>query len=309
MVQGAIVGGTNGRKGGLFEVLQQELKLRNYSHKTLKAYRSCLRSFVKYFAPRHPRELTGADVRKYLLHLIEEVGLSTGSINQAFNAIRFLYVELYKKAFVIDEVPRPLKEEKLPTILSQEEVVRIFDAVRNVKHKTILMLIYSAGLRVGESVRLKISDVDSQRMLIHLRGAKGRKDRCTLLSEAALEQLRAYYKEYKPKEYLFEGANGRIHISERSVQHVFERAVAASRIRKPVSVHSLRHSFATHLLESGVDLRYIQELLGHSRSETTEIYTHVSKKSLGKIVSPLDRAMKQIKSKCRLAASRIPHIQ
>jgi site-specific recombinase XerD len=278
-------------KGGLFEVLQQELKLRNYSNKTLKAYRSCLRSFIKYFSPRHPKELSGTEIREYLLHLIEERHLSVGSINQAFNAIRFLYVELYKMPFVVDGVPRPLKEKKLPTILSQEEVVRILDAVGNVKHKTILMLIYSAGLRVGESVSLRVSDIDSRRMLIHLRGAKGRKDRYTLLSEVALEQLRAYYKAYRPKEYLFEGMSGRVHLSERSVQHVFERAVAASGIRKPVSVHSLRHSFATHLLESGVDIRYIQELLGHSRSETTEIYTHVSKKSLGKIVSPLDLAL------------------
>ncbi len=281
----------------LFEVLRQELKLRNYSYKTLKAYRSCLRSFIRYFSPRHPRELTGEDVRKYLLYLIEEEGLTVGSINQVFNAIRFLYVELYKMPLLLYGIPRPLKEEKLPTILSEEEVMRILNVVHNLKHKTILMLIYSAGLRVGESVRLKISDIDSQRMLIHLRGAKERKDRYTLLSEAALEQLRAYYKVYKPKEYLFEGVSGRIHISERSVQHVFKRAAAAARIRKPVSVHSLRHSFATHLLESGVDLRYIQELLGHSRSETTEIYTHVSKRSLGKIVNPLDRAMKQIKKK------------
>lgn len=290
-------GNGSGRTPGLFEVLRQELKLRNYSRKTLKAYRSCLCSFVRFFSPRHPRELSGKDIRKYLLYLIEEEGLSAGSINQVFNAIRFLYVELYKTPIVIDGIPRPLKDEKLPTILSQEEVVRILNSVQNLKHKTFLMLIYSAGLRVGESVSLKVTDIDSGRMLIHLHGAKGKKDRYTLLSEAALEQLRVYYRAYKPREYLFEGATGRIHISERTVQHIFERAVVAAGIRKPVSVHSLRHSFATHLLESGVDLRYIQELLGHSRSETTEIYTHVSKKSLGKIVSPLDLAMKHIKHK------------
>lgn len=285
-----------GRSRKLFEVLGEELRLRNYSYKTLKAYRSCLRSLIRYFSPRHPRELSGTEIRGYLLHLIEERHLSVGSINQAFNAIRFLYVELYKKSFVIDGVPRPLKDEKLPTVLSQAEVIRIFDVVSNVKHKTILMLIYSAGLRVGESVRLKISDIDSQRMLIHLRGAKGRKDRYTLLSEAALKQLRAYYKTYRPKEYLFEGANGRRHLSERSVQNVFERAVKAVGIRKPVSIHTLRYSFATHLLEAGTDLRFIQELLGHSRSRTTEIYTHVSQRSLGKIINPLDHAL-QTKSK------------
>lgn len=278
-------------RGGLLEVLRQELKLRNYSYKTLKSYRSWLRSFIKFFSPCHPRELSEVDIRKYLLHLIEQKHLSVGSVNQAFNAIRFLYVELYKKPLIVDGLPRPLKDEKLPTVLSQEEIIKILDSVENVKHKTILMLIYSAGLRIGESVSLKVSDIDSKRMLIHLRGAKGRKDRYTLLSEVALEQLRKYYKEYKPRDYLFEGAREREHISERSVQNVFQRAVKVARIRKPVSVHSLRHSFATHLLEAGTDIKFIQELLGHSRSRTTEIYTHVSQKSLGKIVSPLDHAL------------------
>ncbi|MDE3057575.1 MAG: tyrosine-type recombinase/integrase [Bacteroidota bacterium] len=193
--------------------------------------------------------------------------------------------------FTIGDIPRPQKEKKLPNVLSQEEVLKIFSCVDNLKHKTLLMLIYSAGLRVGEGVNLKISDVDGQRKMIHLRGAKGKKDRYTLLSDAALQALRAYYKEYKPKEFLFEGQGNRKHLSERSIQHVFERAVKQAGIRKTISLHGLRHSFATHLLESGVDLRYIQELLGHRSSKTTEIYTHVSKKSLGKIVNPLDQAL------------------
>jgi site-specific recombinase XerD len=378
---------------GLFEVLRQELKLRNYSYKTLKAYRSCLRSFIKYFSPRHPRELSNEDIRRYLLYLIEEKHYSAGSINQAFNAIRFspreiclpeltrrgryaklllclcveifkrwefLYwifsglekessgasegyggfnyetppfrvgvlgrmseskgcynsreisedrlgkaihkkstkelshgvnVELYKRPMAIAGVPRPLKEKKLPNVLSQEEVLRIFECVDNLKHKTLLMLIYSAGLRVGEGVKLKISDIDSNRKMIHIHDAKGRKDRYTLLSDAVLVMLREYYKEYRPKEYLFEGAAGRKHLSERSVEHVFERAVKAARIVKPISLHGLRHSFATHLLESGVDLRYIQELLGHNSSKTTEIYTHVSKRQIEKIINPLDNAL------------------
>lgn len=283
------------KRPGLFEALRQELKLRNYSNKTLKAYRSQLRWFVKYFSPRHPRDLSAEDIRRYLISLIQDEGLAAGSISQAINAIRFLYVELYKLPLVLEGIPRPLRDEKLPTILSQEEVIRIFNAVQNMKHKTILMLIYSAGLRVGESVKLKVADIDSGRMLIHVRGGKGRKDRYTLLSAAVLEQLRIYYKEYRPREYLFEGGNGRKHIAERSVQNVFERAVKAAGIRKRVGVHSLRHSFATHLLEAGTDLRYIQELLGHSRSKTTEIYTHVSQKSLGKIANPLDIALQTLK--------------
>ena len=231
-----------------------------------------------------------------MLYLIEDKHYSAGSINQVFNAIRFLYVELYKRPLTIAGIPRALKDEKLPTVLSQDEVVKILDAVTNVKHKTILELIYSAGLRVGKSVMLKISDIDSKRMTIHVQGAKGRRDRYTLLSEFALAQLREYYKEHRPSEYLFEGAHGRKHLSERSAQSVFDHAAKAAGIKKPVSIHTLRHSFATHLLEAGVDIKYIQELLGHSRVKTTKVYTHVSQKSLGKIVSPLDQCL-QIKNR------------
>jgi site-specific recombinase XerD len=251
--------------------------------------------------------LTGEDIRQYLLHLIEKKGFAASTVNQVFNALRFLYVELYSMPFRISEIPRPKSAKKLPIVLSQEEVVRILNAVENLKHKTLLMLIYSAGLRVGESVRLRIEDIDSGRKLIYLRSAKGRKDRYTLLSDAVLEKLREYYKAYHPREYLFEGAEGRKHLSERSVQHVFERAVRDCGINKSVSVHSLRHSFATHLLvplygipysgKSGTDLRYIQEVLGHSSSKTTEVYTHVSQKTLGKISNPLDTALRQAKER------------
>jgi len=193
--------------------------------------------------------------------------------------------------FKIQDVPRPKKERKLPDIITQGEVIKILDTVANLKYRTILMLIYSAGLRVGEAVRLKVNDIDSQRNLIHIRGAKGKKDRYTVLSSVLLEKLREYYKIYKPREYLFEGGNDRVHLAERSVQNVFKRAVKNAGIKKQITVHTLRHSFATHLLESGTDLRYIQEILGHASSRTTEIYTDVSKQILGKIVSPLDQAM------------------
>lgn len=275
----------------ILSVLAQELKLRNYSSKTLKSYRSCLRSFIKHFYPRHPRDLSSEDIRSYLVHKFENNKHTSATVNQAFNALRFLYVELYNKPFVIEGIPRPQKDKKLPRVLTQKEVLKIFSCVENLKHKTMLMLIYSAGLRVGESVRLKISDIDGQRKMIHLRGAKGKKDRYTLLSDAALDMLRKYYRLYKPKDYLFEGQDAGSHLAERSIQNVFHRAVKAAGIKKQISIHGLRHSFATHLLESGVDLRYIQELLGHNSSKTTEIYTHVSKKSLQKIVNPLDQAL------------------
>lgn len=276
---------------GLYETLQQEMRLRNYSPKTIKAYKSWIQDLVQYCSPKHPRELTSNDLRAYLLHLIQRDGLAASTINQVLNALRFLYIELYKMPFKIQDVPRPKKERKLPDIITQGEVIRIFETVTNLKHRTILMLIYSAGLRVGEAVRLKVSDIDSQRNLIHIRVAKGKKDRYTILSNVLLKKLREYYKIYKPREYLFEGGNGRVHLAERSVQNVFKRAVKNTGIKKQITVHTLRHSFATHLLESGTDLRYIQEILGHASSKTTEIYTHVSKQILGKIVSPLDQAM------------------
>lgn len=277
-----------------FETVRKEMRLRNYSPKTVKAYRSCLRTFVRHVLPRHPRDIENEEIRGFLLHLIEDQEWAASTVNQMFNALRFLYVELYRKPFVIESLPRPRKEKKLPVVLDQSEVLRIFESVENLKHRTILLMVYSAGLRVGEVVKLRIEDVDSKRKLLHLHGAKGKKDRYTLLSDVALESLREYFRAYQPKEYLFEGADGRKHLSERSVQHVFERAVAAAGIRKKVSVHSLRHAFATHLLEAGTDLRYIQELLGHASPKTTEIYTHVSRKSLGKIVSPLDTAMSRM---------------
>jgi len=165
---------------------------------------------------------------------------------------------------------------------------KILSSVDNIKHKAILMLIYSAGLRVGEVVKLKPEDIDSKRMLIHIKGSKGRKDRYTILSETALEILREYWREYKPRKWLFEGARPGRYLSIRTVEKILEHACEKANIRKDVSVHTLRHSFATHLLEGGTDLRYIQELLGHKDSKTTEIYTHVSIKSIGKIKSPLD---------------------
>jgi integrase/recombinase XerD len=267
------------------------MRLRNYSHKTIKTYLSCLRGFVRHFSPRHPRTLTEEDIRSYLLFLLEKKHSSPAYVNQAFNALRYLYVELYGMPFAIGNIPRPRGEKKLPTVMSQEEVLRLLAGIENLKHRTVLMLTYSAGLRVGEVVKLKVADIDSERKLIHVQCGKGKKDRYTLLSDVMLQELRRYYTAYKPREYLFEGAEGRKHLAERSIQNVFVRAARKAGIVKPVSVHSLRHSFATHLLENGTDLRYIQEILGHASSKTTEIYTHVSQKTLGKIVNPLDQAV------------------
>ncbi|MCL5021036.1 MAG: site-specific integrase [Bacteroidetes bacterium] len=284
-------GNGSGRTPGLFEVLRRELKLRNYSYKTFKAYRSHLREFTKYISPKHPRDLNEQDVRDYLLHLIQDKKLTAGTIGQVISAIRFLYVELYKRPFAIAGIPRPLKEQKLPVILSLDEVRRIFAGLGNKKHRIMLMLVYSAGLRVGEVVRLKPENIDSDRMMIHIRGGKGKKDRYTILSGVVLEGLRDYWRAYRPERWLFEGQEKGKPYTVRSAERVFEKAVKKAGVSKCVSIHSLRHAFATHLLEQGTDIRFIQELLGHSRVRTTEIYLHVSKKDLGQIRSPIDIMM------------------
>ncbi len=284
------------RSKGFFETVRREMRLKNYSPKTIKSYVSWLRSFVHYFNPRHPRKLTEEDIRSYLLYLIDECRFAASSVNQVFNALRLLYVDLYGMPFKIGSIPRPMKEKKLPDVLSQEEVFRIFRVVGNLKHRVMLMLTYASGLRVSELVALRVEDIDVSRMLIHIRAAKGKKDRYTILSKTMLAALHTYVNKYKTGEtgWLFAGENPGYHLSTRSIQEVFERAVKSAGISKPVSMHTLRHSFATDLLEHGTDLRYIQELLGHSSSKTTEIYTHVSKRVIGKIKSPLDSMIEEL---------------
>ena len=206
------------------------------------------------------------DVKDYLFHLVEEKEVSTSTLNIAVNALKFYYGEVLKRRFAYG-IKRPKKDKKLPVVLSQEDVSRILSSVTNIKHKLILMLMYSAGLRVSEVVKLKPEDIDTERRLIHIRGAKGRKDRYTMLSEVALDMLNEYIQKYKPQTWLFPGAKPGAHVTTRTVQAIFEKACEKAKIGKEVSVHSLRHSFATHLLESCVDLRYIQELLGHKSSK------------------------------------------
>ncbi|MDA8339007.1 MAG: tyrosine-type recombinase/integrase [Nitrospiraceae bacterium] len=269
-----------------FEDLRRELLSRKYSYRTAKGYLYYNRDFLNFIG-KNPSDINDNDIKNYLLHLAEEKQSATSTLNQAINALKFYYGSMLKKKFIY-EVKRPRKDKKLPVVLSAEEVAKILNSVDNLKHKAILMLVYSAGLRVGEVVRLKPEDIDSKRMLIHIKGAKGRKDRYTLLSEKTLEVLREYWRQYKPDKWLFEGARAGRYLSTRTVEKILEHACEKADIKKDVSVHTLRHSFATHLLEGGTDLRYIQELLGHTSSKTTEIYTHVSTKSLSKIKSPLD---------------------
>jgi len=268
------------------ESLRRELASRKYSQKTIKAYLHYNKEFLS-FSGENPGEITNSNIKNYLFYLAEWRGLSTSTLNTAINALKFYYGAVLKRKFVY-EIKRPKKDKKLPVVLSQKEISTILSSVINVKHRTILMLIYSAGLRVSEVVKLRAENIDTERKLIYVKAAKGRKDRYTLLSDVASETLNGYLKEYGQSKWLFPSQDRERHITTRTVEKIFSNACKKASIKKSVTVHSLRHSFATHLLESGTDLRYIQELLGHTSSKTTEIYTHVSNKVLGRIKSPLD---------------------
>ncbi|SFN05335.1 site-specific tyrosine recombinase/integron integrase [Thermodesulforhabdus norvegica] len=264
---------------------RKELMARKYSRRTVKLYLHYNEEFLR-FCNKTPYQVSNDDVRNYLYYLAEK-GCSASTLNIAINALKFYYGEILKRRFVY-EIKRPKKDKRLPAVFSQEEVSGILSSITNTKHKLILMFMYSAGLRVGEVVRLRVEDMDVERRLIRIRGGKGRKDRYTILSEVASKTLKEYLRKYKPEKRLFSGQRKYRHITTRTVQKIFENACRKAEIKKDVTVHSLHHSFATHLLESGVDLRYIQEQLGHKSSKTTEIYTHVAMKDLRRIRSPLD---------------------
>lgn len=265
----------------------QQLKLKGYSLKTQKAYLGHVRRMGDFFE-KELSTLTNEEIHRYVLHHLEERDASHSYANQLVSALKFLYQKVLDRDDVAPKLPRPKRQQTLPAVLSQQEVQLIFETVENIKHRAILFTIYSAGLRLGEVVRLKMSDLDEARRLIHVRQGKGRKDRYTLLSEVTLEILNIYRKANRLDTWLFPGQSKDRHISERSVQKVFDRAREKAGIRKKATVHTLRHSFATHLLENGTDLRYIQELLGHKSTKTTEIYTHVTRKDMMRIKSPLD---------------------
>lgn len=267
--------------------LTEELKLAGYSPKTRLVYLRHCQRYLRYLG-KDPETAISEDIRKYMLHLIDEVGVSRSYYDQAVSAVKFLYLRVLRSPVQVEEIVRPKKERKLPTVLSREAVQRLLDAVDNLKHLAILMLVYSAGLRVSEVVRLRREDLDEERRLVRVQGGKGRKDRVTLLSEIALRTVKDYVERWPTGPWLFPGAEHTQHLTTRTVEKILESARLKAGIPHHFGVHALRHSFATHLLEAGTDLRYIQVLLGHNNPKTTEIYTHVSQKALGRIVSPLD---------------------
>lgn len=264
------------------------MKTLRYSENTIRNYCSALKEFLYYFKNRQPENLLQSDIEKFLLYLGEERKVSTSYLTVSISAVKFYYERILDLGPVTFKLKYPRREKQLPEVLSEEEVVRLFWNVSNLKHKCILMAIYSSGLRLSEVANLRLSDIDSKRMMIFVKGAKGKKDRYTILSKELLRRLREYYKKEKPREWLFEGELGGQY-SMRSVQNIMREAVKRVGIKKHATVHTLWHSFATHMLENGTDLRYIQNLLGHDSTKTTEIYTHITTKGLEQLSSPLDR--------------------
>ncbi len=270
------------------KIFESWMHSRRYSSNTIDTYADALKTFLRFYAAKPVTEISNDDVIVFNNDYILKKKLSASYQNQVVNAIKLFFRTVENKAIVTEKIHRPKNEKLLPNVLSKEEVKAILSASGNIKHKTMLSLIYSCGLRRSELLNLKLNDIDSKRGLIIIRQAKGKKDRIVPLSAKILDLLREYYKVYMPKQWLFEGQDGISQYDERSIQNVLKQALLRSKINKPVTLHWLRHSYATHLLENGTDLRYIQELLGHNSSRTTEIYTHVSMRSLQNVVSPFD---------------------
>jgi integrase/recombinase XerD len=266
--------------------MRDDLELRGLSPKTREAYLFRVTQFARYFN-QLPDKLGEDKVKEYLLHLVHGK-VSYSVLTQTYSALRFIYETTLGCPWVVNRIPYPKTPKRLPSVLDKREVATIFSVCTNLKHRTILMLIYSAGLRISEAINLKPSDIDTARMTVLIRLGKGGKDRYSLLSKKALEVLKMYLQYSKPSEWLFPGTNPTRPISPTSIQKVFQVMKDRAGITKQASVHTLRHSFATHLLEAGTDLHHVQLLLGHKSPATTTVYLHVSQKELVKIVSPLD---------------------
>ena len=273
--------------GAIPERFLQQMRLKRYSENTQKTYSSVLGKFLRYWGDTDPEKITEEQIHQYMVHMVDELQCSAAYQRQTINALKIYYQSVLGRKLGNFTLTSPRQAKVLPCVFSEEEVALLLSQVINLKHRAILYCIYSAGLRRSELLNLKTTDIDSQRNCIMIRAAKGNKDRVSLLSQKCLLLLRDYFSSYKPKDYLFEGASGGRY-SSTSLRKIFSRALIASSIKKPATLHTLRHSFATHLLERGTDLRYIQSLLGHSSSKTTEIYTHITTKGFGNISSPLD---------------------
>jgi integrase/recombinase XerD len=272
----------------MLKQMNEWMTFRRYSYNTIRTYTEIVAIFLRFIKPGTVSDELGDRFIRFTNEYILYKRLSQSYQNQAINALRLFYRFILKLEFEPGQLMRPRREHKLPNVLSKEEVKKILAVTHNKKHKAMLSLIYACGLRRGELLSLRPADIDSRRGLLVIRLAKGKRDRIVPISDKIVELLRDYYREYHPKTWLFEGIQRGTPYDERSLQLVLRKAVDLAGIMKPVTLHWLRHSYATHLLEAGVDLRYIQEILGHKSSKTTEIYTHVSTNSIQKIRSPYD---------------------
>lgn len=277
--------------------MEQYLKLKAYSASTRKTYLNEMSQLLLTLKSIPADELTVAHLKRYFVYCFEKLGLKENTLHSRINSLKFYYEKVLNREKFFWEIPRPKKPIQLPRLLNETEITKLFNALTNRKHKAMLFTAYSAGLRVSEIVNLKICDIDGHRMQIHIRNAKGKKDRYVNLSPVLLDILRSYIKHSKPRptEYLFESEQTLTAYPSRTVQQIFSNAKVKAKIRKEVGIHSLRHSFATHLLDKGTDIRYIKDLLGHFDIKTTERYLHVSKKQLVNVISPFDDLWKKTK--------------
>jgi integrase/recombinase XerD len=264
------------------------LRSKRYSESTIKSYKNAIKVFLMYCSKKEIHEIDNEDIIQFNNQYILANDYSASIQNQVVNAIKLFFMIIEDTQIEVQLVHRPKRAKVLPNVLSKAEIKKILNVLTNRKHQAMLSLIYSCGLRCGELLQLKPAHIDSNRMVLIIKQAKGRKDRIAPISMKTIEMLREYYKLYKPKTFLFEGATIGEPYDARSLQNVMKQAIRKAGIHKPVTLHWLRHSYATHLLEGGTDLRYIQEILGHQSSRTTEIYTHVSTKSIQHIISPFD---------------------
>ncbi|WP_334125420.1 tyrosine-type recombinase/integrase [Empedobacter brevis] len=264
-----------------------QLKLKAYSKNTIRTYVTEFAHLLRTIKDYSVDELSEARLKDYFLYCLKKERIKENHLNSRINAVKFYFEQVRYKPKMFFDIPRPKTPKLLPRVLTKSEIKKIFEHTKNRKHLLMLQLCYGMGLRVSEIVNLKIEHINSENMLVLILAAKGKKDRYTNLPESVLDLLRGYYKEYRPKEYLFEGQSGGAY-SARSVQSVFKEAMKKANINKEIGIHGLRHSYATHLIESGADIRFLQELLGHNSVKTTMIYTHITDVSKSNIKSPLD---------------------
>lgn len=267
--------------------MEEELKLRGCSPRTQKSYVLWVRRLAEHYH-RGPERLGSQEVRAFLVHLLDQK-LSRSSLVQAFCALKFFYVHVLHRPYEVEDLSFPKKKRKLPVVLSEPEVKRLLDAAEDLQERTILMTLYSSGLRLGELTNLQVRDIDSVKMQIRVRQGKGAKDRNVVLSPTLLTGLRCYFRQYRPESWLFYGQTPQHRLADRVVQRMVRRLSEKAGLRPRVTTHTLRHSFATHLLEHGTEVVYIQELLGHRSLKSTLLYTRISPRALGKVTSPLDR--------------------